>query len=336
MRRSRVPIFGHSRPLRTEAVARSLPDLGRPSGCPSCGSEQFVLRLADCPDRLLGVPGVWSVVRCESCGVTYTWPRTSESELLRYYPSSYHVYTRDAPVRSNPIGALVRRLSMIPYSMRFGDPDWMVQPFGNRRFLDVGCGAGELLKRIGAGGWQCTGIDISSTAVAAARKAVPDATVEVATLSTFRATQPFALISMQHVLEHLPDPLESVRQCRRLLQPGGLLVIGVPNIASVEARIFRSRWIGLDLPRHLTHFTPEILTRLVEQCGFEVVRLRPAMFATSLSESLALALPQAIGRRLLGSTIGKLLYYASVFPASISYLLGNNPVLELMCRRRDL
>lgn len=272
---------------------------------------------------------------CQQCGLTFTSPRVAESELLHFYPSNYHVYQRDAPIRANPFGALLRRLAMLPYTMRFGNPDWLVEPFGNRRFLDVGCGAGELLKRIGESGWHCSGIDISPTAVAAARRALPTATVEVATLTTFKPDAPFALISLQHVLEHLPDPLESLVRCRTLLQPGGLLVVGVPNIESVEARLFGRRWIGLDIPRHLTHFTPATLTRLVERSGFEVLRLRPAMFASSLSESLALSLPGGAGRRLLGSTFGRLLYFASVFPASLSYLFGNAAVLELLCRRRE-
>ena len=223
---------------------------------------------------------------------------------------------------------------MAPYTLRFGDPDWSVAPQGSGRYLDVGCGAGELLKRMSVTGWKCTGIDISPTAVAAALQAVPSASIEVATLTTFEPESPFALISMQHVLEHLPDPAESVTRCRALLEPGGLLVVGVPNIESFEARVFGERWIGLDIPRHLSHFSPSTLSALVERSGFDVLRLRPAMFASSLSESLALALPGRAGRWLLGSRIGRLLYFASVFPASLSYLLGNAPVLEMLCRRR--
>ena len=296
----------------------------------------MVPRLDRCRDRLLGVPGEWDVMSCQQCGLTFTSPRVAESELLHFYPSNYHVYQRDAPIRANAVGALLRRLAMVPYTMRFGNPDWRVEPFGNRRFLDVGCGAGELLKRIGEAGWHCSGIDISPTAVAAARRTVPTAAVEVGTLTTFKADSPFSLISLQHVLEHLPEPRESLERCRALLEPGGLLVVGVPNIDSVEARVFGRGWIGLDIPRHLTHFTPSTLTRFVERSGFEVLRLRPAMFASSLSESLALSLPGAAGRRLLGSTFGRLLYFVSVFPASVSYLFGNAPVLEILCRRKEL
>src|SRR6476660_2870710 len=106
--------------------------------------------MSNCRDRLLGVEGTWNIVSCEGCGFTYSSPRARESDLLRFYPSHYHVYQRAAPVRSNIAGALIRRVAMIPYSLRFGDPDWMVEPFGIRRFLDIGCGAGDLLKRIGA------------------------------------------------------------------------------------------------------------------------------------------------------------------------------------------
>ena len=305
------------------------------STCPACGSGDPTVLLRDCHDLRMEVAGNWSVLHCQACGLTFTAPRPDECELSQYYPSDYPVYHPDAPVRAGIIGAAIRRLAMFPYTLRFGNPEWSVAPFGNGRFLDVGCGAGGMLQRMGARGWRCAGIDLSPRAVAAARRAAPGAVVEQATLSTYQPDRPFAVISMNHVLEHLPDPVANLERCRNLLEPGGQLFVGVPNIESLEARAFGRRWIGLDIPRHLTHFSRSTLTGLLERTGFEIVYVRPGMFASSLSESAALSLPRRARRSLLESNGGRLLYFASVLPASISYLFGNQPALEVLARRQS-
>lgn len=301
--------------------------------CPGCGCVDVMSQLCGCRDLLMNVPGEWTILQCQECGLKFTVPRPDESKLLAYYPSHYHVYHPSAPIRDSVVGSAFRRLAMLPYTLRFGEPDWAVAPFGNGRFLDVGCGAGALLRHMAALGWRCAGIDLSPTAVAVARRSVPSAGVEEATLNTFESETTFALISMHHVLEHLPDPVGGLRRCRQLLEVEGQLIISVPNIDSFEARMFGRRWIGLDIPRHLTHFSRSTLISLLERSGFEITQVRPAMFASSLSESAALSLPRRGRQRLIGSKAARLLYFASVFPASISYAFGNQPVLQVLCRR---
>jgi 2-polyprenyl-3-methyl-5-hydroxy-6-metoxy-1,4-benzoquinol methylase len=302
--------------------------------CTICGSRDSRVVLHGCGDQLAGVPGDWEIRQCRLCSARFTSPRRAEGELLQYYPSHYHVFQPVTPARNGILGMAIRRCAMLPYTLRFGDPDWSTEPFGSRRMLDVGCGTGHILKRLSARGWETFGIDLSPIAVASARRAVPSARIETATLATFHPDHKFALISMQHVLEHLPDPVDALRRCHELLEPGGRLWVGVPNVDSFEARLFGRRWVGLDIPRHLTHFSQSTLVQLLDRCGFKTIRIRPAMFASFVSESLALALPTTVGRRLLGSIAGRMLYFASVFPASVSYLLGNRPVLEILCQRR--
>jgi SAM-dependent methyltransferase len=79
-------------------------------------------------------------------------------------------------------------------------------------------------------------------------------------------------VSLWHVLEHLDDPGPALAHVASLLQPGGLLLVGVPNLASAQARLGRDRWFHLDLPRHRTHFTPAGLRALLERHGFEILR----------------------------------------------------------------
>jgi SAM-dependent methyltransferase len=102
---------------------------------------------------------------------------------------------------------------------------------------------------------------------------------------------------MWHALEHVHEPLAVLREAHRLLAPGGRLVTALPNIDSLPFRWFGPAWFGLELPRHLTHFTPETLRRMLEAAGFRVVDLRPVRHSDWLRSSAVLA--GRFGRRSL-------------------------------------
>jgi SAM-dependent methyltransferase len=81
----------------------------------------------------------------------------------------------------------------------------------------------------------------------------------------------FDCVTAFHVLEHVPDPIGAVRRMLGWLAPGGLLIVEVPNAGGLGARLFGQAWSGLELPRHLSHFTPDTLTAVVAQAGGRVV-----------------------------------------------------------------
>jgi SAM-dependent methyltransferase len=81
----------------------------------------------------------------------------------------------------------------------------------------------------------------------------------------------FDVVTMWHVLEHVPDPRETLGELRRILKPNGLLVVEVPDSASVTFRLCGDRWLQLDIPRHLQHFTPKTLVRILEDAKFTPV-----------------------------------------------------------------
>ena len=108
-------------------------------------------------------------------------------------------------------------------------------------------------------------------------------------------------------------------------------MISVPNIDSLEARLFGRAWRGLDIPRHAVSFRPKVIERLLHECGFGKVSIRPQMLASSISESIILLLPN--GRQLFGSRIARLLYLAMVLPASLSYMLGNAGAIEVTAHK---
>jgi SAM-dependent methyltransferase len=223
---------------------------------------------------------------------------------------------------------------MAPYWLRFGAAQWAARPTGNGKLLDIGCGAGSFLASAAALHWKCHGIDVSPVAIAAAKQRAPMASLRVGGMEELDLDQTnYAFINLSHVLEHLPKPRASLARCFDLLEPGGTLRIVVPNFGGWESRVFGRCWSGLDLPRHLVHFRRSVIRGLLRDVGFEGIADRPAMFASSFSESMILALPEKWRRRGLASRLARWLYLAVIFPASCSYALGNAGALEITARK---
>jgi SAM-dependent methyltransferase len=203
----------------------------------------------------------FSVVRCGACGIAQTVPRPPEHTLGRFYPPSYY-----------PAGgynqAYYRR--RIQPSQR--DKLDIVRRFrSSGTLLDVGCGAGFFLREASNAGFSAQGVEFSHEAVEFGMRWGSVRITEGDLLDTRFPDSSFDIVTLWHALEHLPRPIEALKRIRALLKPGGVLVIAVPNFDSLQARAFRSRWYHLEVPRHLYHFTPGTLRKLLDSGGFDVL-----------------------------------------------------------------
>ena len=281
-----------------------------------------------------GCPGEWDLIECRQCGVISLspWPGSAE-EIGSFYPNNYEPYQTTKSLLTNRLAAALRRLMIAPYSLRYGNPGLERPPHGGGRFLDVGCGNGLLLKRMSDCGWDTTGIDMSSLAIQAAHANAPRASLHVGTLEDTDLEGPFDLIAMYHVLEHVPHPVECLAKCFELLAPSGVLSVCVPNVGSFEAKVFGRGWSGLDVPRHLVLFRQRVLIDILKKCGFEIETVRPQLFPASVSESMLLQLPSRLRKKILHTTSAHALYLLSIFPAALSYLLGNFGIMEVRARK---
>jgi SAM-dependent methyltransferase len=157
--------------------------------------------------------------------------------------------------------------------------------------LDVGCGTGEFLAAMKAAGWQVEGLERDERAVTWAREhyQIPVTIGGVEHLAV--STQRYDLITLWHVLEHIYDPGQALATIVRCLRDHGWLLVAAPNIAGVDARIYKSNWVALDAPRHVNHFSLETLTRLGSKHGLTMRWWRQlpldAFFNTLMSEKLA-------------------------------------------------
>jgi SAM-dependent methyltransferase len=142
----------------------------------------------------------------------------------------------------------------------------------NGHLLDVGCGNGWLLKIMQDLGWCVEGVDFDPNAVENARR--KGVQVRLGTLEAQQYPDNyFDAITLSHLIEHVHGPLELLRECQRILRPGGRLVLVTPNGHSWGHRIFKDAWLALDPPRHLYVFSVPSLRYLAEKAGFKKFRL---------------------------------------------------------------
>ncbi len=258
-----------------------------PPACPGCGAPLVGHALLRSPDRLIGGPGEFTVRACAACGLASTQPRLRPEQFADYYPQTYY------PERAETAGSLGGRVehARLAAIVALGP----YRPLARRtpgRLLDVGCGSGELALAFARRGWSVAGVEPS--AQAAARAAAGGVNVHAGTLDDAPWAGPtFDAIVLNHSLEHVPDPLATLRQAAALLAPGGTLAVAVPNFGCWQRRLFRGRWFQLDLPRHLQHFQAATLAALMQRAGLTPVARRYASMRPALLLSLQYA---AFGR----------------------------------------
>lgn len=157
--------------------------------------------------------------------------------------------------------------------------------------LDVGCGTGEFLATMKEAGWQVDGLERDERAAAWARQhhQLPVATGGVEQLAA--SAQQYDVVTLWHVLEHLYNPGQALEIIARRLRENGVLLIAVPNIAGLDARVYKSDWVALDAPRHVNHFSLDTLARLGSQHGLTLRWWRQlpldAFFNALMSEKMA-------------------------------------------------
>ncbi|HAL61300.1 MAG TPA: hypothetical protein DCP08_02710 [Chloroflexi bacterium] len=325
--------------------------------CELCGSDQGEI-IFQTKERRFGLRRCFNLVRCKRCGLVYLTPRPHGDGLRHYYPEDYYAY-QPAPQRSGLSQKMKSRLKALileGYKAAAGHPAplprklWrraLAFPFqgrlqglpdhaGGGRVLDVGCGTGGYLRLLRELGWEVCGVEVDAKACAEAERLGLNIFPGHLEEAGFPADY-FDLVRMNHVLEHLPHPLHSLEEAKRVLSEGGKLLIEVPNVKSLSARLFGERWYHLDLPRHLFHFSPRTLSSLLEKAGFAQVEITHLPTTSGFSGSL-----QIIWNEATGNPKGKGLRWSRVLNLSlgpISFLaakLGRGEFLQAVAFKGSL
>jgi SAM-dependent methyltransferase len=221
--------------------------------CPACGGALEAWRTVPGSDPAL--PGDYELARCARCGTAVTLaPAPPEAHEAGAYGGGR---PRGAGLAAPLLRAFTRRRLAL---------------LGDRpgRLLDIGAGRGRFVADARAAGWDADGIEPSARGIEGARSlgvelaqaGIDDASVAPASLDA---------ATLWHVLEHLDEPGPALARIAGWLRPGGLLLVGVPNLGSVQARAGGARWYHLDVPRHRTHFTVAGLHALLRAHGLEPI-----------------------------------------------------------------
>jgi 2-polyprenyl-3-methyl-5-hydroxy-6-metoxy-1,4-benzoquinol methylase len=191
---------------------------------------------------------IWS---CDHCGFGQTVPRPDD--IGRYYAPDYH------GDRHGASGGLANR-------RRLGFVSKTVGPADGRRLVDIGCGNGSFMEAARQRDWEVAGTELNALDARARGLRVES------TIDQLEDFAPVDVATLWHSLEHIPDPPSMIRSVRSNLKPDGVIIIAVPNFASLQSRMTGSNWLHLDVPRHLNHFTKSSITVLLGAERFEIVR----------------------------------------------------------------
>lgn len=231
--------------------------------CNLCGSNSLN-KLFTGKDLLFKNEGLFTVVKCNNCGLIFTNPRPNQNIISEYYPGDYWEINENSGNSKSNLKKLAHKfINKISYKMTISHKF-------NGKLLDIGCGDGKELLKHKKNGWQTYGVEINDFAASYVRKhyglnvftgIVEDAEFE---------DEFFDIIILNNVLEHMSDPKTTLNEINRILKNDGTLVISIPNANSFEARRFKKYWTAWDLPRHFYHFTPDTIKSLLLRTGFQV------------------------------------------------------------------
>ncbi len=268
--------------------------------CPLCKKKDTHSHYLDARDFLVS-GDTFTVTRCLNCKLLITNPNPDPGEMEKYYKSSAYVSHTDARTNLKEVlYALVKRLMMrrklkwISSHLHLNEAKHLHLNEAKQEkdekssqsrqhskkpahaLLDYGCGTGEFVLHASRNGYAAAGYEPDHHAREMAHKKGTRVFSSWEDLETHAGS--FDIITLWHVLEHIPNLQEMLQNLQGMLRKGGLMVVAVPMANSYDAQHYKEAWAAWDLPRHLYHFTPETLHRMLKDTDLQHVATHPMPF----------------------------------------------------------
>ncbi len=229
---------------------------------------------AQVPDYLLSGREAWDIHYCANDKLAWIDDSKSVTNLAAYY-DSYHAHQAHDSVSTVSFSALKARYF-------FNYPAWP-EPKASVKILDFGCGGAQLLKQLQAVGFDVYGVEFDEELVRSLASTLGvDKIYSVDKLGLLPENS-FDAIVLNHVVEHLTDPLSILMSLQRLLRPGGVIMLATPNLEAWGRMLFAGRWRGWELPRHRYLFSDSALVKLLSMAGYKTDKV---MFSSRLARGM--------------------------------------------------
>ncbi len=227
--------------------------------CNNCSGKNTRIFLENI--TAVDVDEMFNIVKCVRCGLAFLNPRPLRKYIGKYYPSEDYW-----DLKADPKKAYGYLLNIFKNNINGG------------RVLDVGAATGLFLSNFNKKYWDVEGTDISKIAIKIAKKKYGMEIKSGDFLDIKYPVNYFDIVTFNNVLEHVYKPKETLLKVYKVLKKGGMVIINVPNLESIGSNIFKNSWYALDVPRHLYHFTPSTLEKMLTECRFANIKIRHGYF----------------------------------------------------------
>jgi len=235
--------------------------------CPSCQEKNLVKKIS-CEDYTVSHE-TFSIYECLTCTTRITTPRPDNEDIYKYYLSDNYIsHTSNAKSIIDKLYLLARKYTLTKKLN-------LVERLNtsSKRLLDYGCGTGEFLQLCKSNGWDINGVEPSIIAREKASRLLPTAIYE----SLEDTNQLYTIATLWHVLEHVPNPSETLARISERLSTNGTIIVAVPNYESYDAHYYKQYWGAFDVPRHLWHFSQTGMKVLLEKNNLQLLSVKPML-----------------------------------------------------------
>ena len=290
------------------------------TNCPSCHSDKIRPALSAIDYTVSRESfGIW---QCENCSLRFTQNVPDAASIGPYYHSDDYIsHTNTDKGLVNRLYHLVRKQTLLDKYRLILSATRIQQG----KLLDIGAGTGAFVAHVKENGWEVTGLEPDETARERASAVNGVQLLDAAHLYSL-APDSFDAITLWHVLEHVHDLHAYVEQLKKLIKRGGRIFIAVPNYTSYDATVYQGAWAAYDVPRHLYHFSPDAMERLVGMHDLQLHFSRPMWYDSVYISMLSEKYRNGRGNTVKGIAVG-LLSNAKAFVdkskcSSLIYVIG--------------
>lgn len=238
--------------------------------CPICACNTFT-NYVTCTDYTVSTQE-FDIVECDACAMRFTNPIPEETKIGAYYQSEDYVSHSDT--KKGIVNWLYHKVRTYSIKRKF---KLVSKHASQNSLLDIGSGAGTFLGYVKGQNWSCCGLEPDEVARTYSIEKYGISVKPIDEVYDMRANS-YNIITMWHVLEHVHKLNRFLEKVNTVLQPNGTFFVAVPNCSSYDAKKYKANWAAYDVPRHLYHFRPKQMERLMDKHGFVVTEILPMKF----------------------------------------------------------